>query len=69
MTYSDVPFPSLPPEQETLFAAVSSATRHTEPLDVHLILRRDTADGPEVLLSRRAGPVYAAGLWHLPSVH
>ncbi|MGW3205625.1 NUDIX hydrolase [Streptomyces sp. NPDC001135] len=46
-----------------------SGGRHTEPLDVHLILRRDTDEGPEVLLSRRAGPVYAAGLWHLPSGH
>lgn len=43
--------------------------RHTVPLDVHLILRRDGGTGPEVLLSRRAGPVYAAGLWHLPSGH
>ncbi|MFD7537506.1 phosphotransferase [Streptomyces sp. NPDC059819] len=43
--------------------------RHTEPVDVHLILRRETADGPQVLLSRRAGQVYAAGLWHLPSGH
>ncbi|MGW1976619.1 NUDIX domain-containing protein [Streptomyces sp. NPDC001889] len=40
---------------------------HCEPVDVHLILRRDGALGPEVLLSRRAGAVYAAGLWHLPS--
>ncbi|MEU1776682.1 phosphotransferase [Streptomyces sp. NPDC019922] len=44
-----------------------SVERHTEEVDVHLILRRDTAQGPEVLLSRRAGQVYAAGLWHLPS--
>ncbi|SCF95675.1 phosphotransferase [Streptomyces sp. Ncost-T10-10d] len=43
--------------------------RHTEPLDVHLILRRDGETEPEVLLSRRAGSVYAAGLWHLPSGH
>nr|WP_301540371.1 phosphotransferase [Streptomyces sp. NRRL S-31] len=43
--------------------------RHREPLDVHLILRRETAGRPEVLMSRRAGPVYAAGLWHLPSGH
>ncbi|MER6913852.1 phosphotransferase [Streptomyces sp. NPDC000594] len=40
---------------------------YREPVDVHLVLRRDTALGPEVLLSRRAGTVYAAGLWHLPS--
>ncbi|MFJ8752146.1 phosphotransferase [Streptomyces sp. NPDC102441] len=44
-----------------------SVERHTEQVDVHLILRRDTDQGPEVLLSRRAGKVYAAGLWHLPS--
>ncbi|MDX3075788.1 NUDIX hydrolase [Streptomyces sp. MI02-7b] len=43
--------------------------RHTEPVDVHLILRRETAAGPQVLLSRRAGQVYAAGLWRLPSGH
>ncbi|WP_328455518.1 phosphotransferase [Streptomyces sp. NBC_00386] len=46
-----------------------SGQRHTEPVDVHLILCRETAEGPEVLLSRRAGQVYAAGLWHLPSGH
>ncbi|MET9778820.1 phosphotransferase [Streptomyces sp. NPDC006367] len=43
--------------------------RHTEPLDVHLIAVRDGAAGAEVLLSRRAGDVYAAGCWHLPSGH
>ncbi|MFJ4580269.1 phosphotransferase [Streptomyces echinatus] len=43
--------------------------RHREPLDVHLILRRETAGGPEVLMTRRVGAVYAAGLWHLPSGH
>ncbi|MGV9654470.1 phosphotransferase [Streptomyces sp. NPDC003554] len=48
---------------------MSRGQRHTEPVDVHLILRRETADGPQVLLSRRAGQVYAAGLWHLPSGH
>ncbi|MCQ9182420.1 phosphotransferase [Streptomyces sp. IBSBF 2953] len=48
---------------------MSGEQRHTEPVDVHLILRRETADGPHVLLSRRAGQVYAAGLWHLPSGH
>lgn len=48
---------------------MSGVQRHTEPLDVHLILRGDTLDGPEVLLSRRAGQVYAAGPWHLPSGH
>lgn len=46
-----------------------STGRHTEPLDVHLILRRDGAEGPEILMSRRAGNVYAAGLWHFPSGH
>ncbi|WP_079403307.1 NUDIX domain-containing protein [Streptomyces sp. 3211] len=43
--------------------------RHTVPVDVHLVLRRDGGSGPEVLLSRRAGSVYAAGMWHLPSGH
>ncbi|MEV8530498.1 NUDIX domain-containing protein [Streptomyces sp. NPDC051211] len=43
--------------------------RYALPVDVHLILRRDSGKGPEVLLSRRAGEVYAAGLWHLPSGH
>ncbi|MFJ2815821.1 NUDIX domain-containing protein [Streptomyces sp. NPDC091279] len=37
------------------------------PVDVHVILRRGSAGAPEFLLSRRAGPVYASGLWHLPS--
>ncbi|WP_078891036.1 phosphotransferase [Streptomyces sp. NRRL S-350] len=46
-----------------------AATRHQEPVDVHVILRREGLAGPEVLLSRRAGQVYAAGLWHLPSGH
>ncbi|MGX1541283.1 phosphotransferase [Streptomyces adustus] len=48
---------------------MSGGQRHTEPVDVHLILRRETTTGPKVLLSRRAGQVYAAGLWHLPSGH
>lgn len=48
---------------------MSAGERHTEPLDVHLILRRDREGRSEVLLSRRAGTVYAAGLWHLPSGH
>ncbi|MGW4446731.1 NUDIX hydrolase [Streptomyces sp. NPDC004100] len=48
---------------------MSSGRRHTEPVDVHLILRREGVGGSEVLMSRRAGRVYAAGLWHLPSGH
>ncbi|MBW5480798.1 phosphotransferase [Streptomyces bambusae] len=48
---------------------MSGGARHTVPVDVHLILRREGESGPEVLLSRRAGPVYASGLWHLPSGH
>lgn len=48
---------------------MSGAQRHTEPLDVHLIAVRDGASGPEVLLSRRAGGVYAAGCWHPVSGH
>lgn len=43
--------------------------RHQQPVDVYLILRRDGAAGPEVLMSRRAGDVYAAGLRHCPSEH
>ncbi|MFB6559066.1 NUDIX domain-containing protein [Streptomyces sp. NPDC056400] len=48
---------------------MSGGPRHTVPVDVHLVLRRDGGCGPQVLLSRRAGPVYATGLWHLPSGH
>lgn len=48
---------------------MTGARRHTEPLDVHLIALRESTAGTEVLLSRRAGDVYAAGCWHLPSVH
>ncbi|WP_345671609.1 NUDIX hydrolase [Streptomyces similanensis] len=48
---------------------MSGGQRHTEPLDVHLIAVRDGTAGTEVLLSRRAGDVYAAGCWHLPSGH
>ncbi|MFE2849765.1 phosphotransferase [Streptomyces lavendulae] len=48
---------------------MTGGPRYTVPVDVHLILRRDGAAGPEVLLSRRAGDVYAAGMWHLPSGH
>ncbi|ALO98605.1 NUDIX hydrolase [Streptomyces hygroscopicus subsp. limoneus] len=48
---------------------MSGTQRHTEPLDVHLIAVRDGAAGHEVLLSRRAGNVYAAGCWHLVSGH
>ncbi|WP_405893409.1 phosphotransferase [Streptomyces sp. NBC_01527] len=48
---------------------MSGQQRHREPIDVHLILRRDKEAGAEVLLSRRAGDVYASGLWHLVSGH
>lgn len=40
-------------------------TRHTEVVDVHLILRR----GDTVLLARRSGTGYADGLLHAPSGH
>jgi 8-oxo-dGTP pyrophosphatase MutT (NUDIX family) len=43
--------------------------RHEVPVDVHLILRRPGDSGTEVLLSRRAGDVYASGLLHVPSGH
>lgn len=48
---------------------MTGVQRHTEPLDVHLVAVRDGEAGPEVLLSRRAGDVYAAGCWHLVSGH
>ncbi|KAA6215651.1 NUDIX domain-containing protein [Streptomyces filamentosus] len=46
-----------------------SGGRHAVPVDVHLLAVREGKNGSEVLLSRRAGGVYAAGLWHLPSGH
>ncbi|MEU6379553.1 phosphotransferase [Streptomyces sp. NPDC046909] len=36
---------------------------------MHLILLREGPTGQQVLLSRRAGGVYASGMWHLPSGH
>ncbi|MBL1099789.1 methyltransferase domain-containing protein [Streptomyces coffeae] len=46
-------------------ARPASPARHTEIVDVHLILRR----GGEVLLGRRSGTGYADGLLHAPSGH
>ncbi|MET9550984.1 phosphotransferase [Streptomyces sp. NPDC006627] len=48
---------------------MSGGERHMVPVDVHLIAVREGEKGPEVLLSRRAGTVYAAGHWHFPSGH
>ncbi|TXS57983.1 NUDIX hydrolase [Streptomyces sp. t39] len=48
---------------------MSGRTRYSLPLDVHLLAVRAGDAGPEVLLSRRAGAVYAAGMWHAPSGH
>ncbi|PZT73371.1 MULTISPECIES: phosphotransferase [unclassified Streptomyces] len=48
---------------------MSGGQRHTVPVDVHLIAVREGEKGPKVLLSRRAGTVYAAGHWHFPSGH
>jgi|GEM_PF-168240 len=45
--------------------AVREFRRHTEIVDVHLLLLR----GEEVLLSRRSGTGYADGLLHAPSGH
>ncbi|MBU7599804.1 NUDIX domain-containing protein [Streptomyces sp. P38-E01] len=45
--------------------APAPVRRHTEVVDVHLLLRR----GGEVLLSRRANTGYADGLLHAPSGH
>ncbi|MFF5714378.1 phosphotransferase [Streptomyces sp. NPDC012756] len=48
---------------------MTGGERYTVPVDVHLVAVRDGGTGPEVLLSHRAGSVYAAGHWHLPSGH
>ncbi|MFF0433878.1 phosphotransferase [Streptomyces sp. NPDC004327] len=48
---------------------MTGGERYMVPVDVHLVAVRDGAAGPQVLLSRRAGSVYAAGHWHLPSGH
>ncbi|GFH37111.1 methyltransferase domain-containing protein [Streptomyces pacificus] len=51
---------------ETADAVADPASvRHSEVVDVHLVLRR----GGDVLLARRAGTGYADGLWHAPSGH
>ncbi|MFD5099643.1 methyltransferase domain-containing protein [Streptomyces albidochromogenes] len=52
-------------ERYGLVAFPARRPRHTEVVDVHLILRR----GDEVLLSRRSGTGYADGLLHAPSGH
>ncbi|MFF7016939.1 MULTISPECIES: trifunctional class I SAM-dependent methyltransferase/NUDIX hydrolase/VOC family protein [Streptomyces] len=52
-------------ERYALVARAEPPHRHTEVVDVHLILRR----GPDVLLARRAGTGYADGLLHMPSGH
>ncbi|MCX4509990.1 methyltransferase domain-containing protein [Streptomyces sp. NBC_01619] len=46
-------------------APVPPAPRHSEVVDVHLVLRR----GDEVLLARRANTGYGDGLWNGPSGH
>lgn len=48
---------------------MSGPQRHREVIDVHLILRREGPASVEVLLSRRAGDVYASGMWHFVSGH
>ncbi|WEH42601.1 trifunctional class I SAM-dependent methyltransferase/NUDIX hydrolase/VOC family protein [Streptomyces sp. AM 2-1-1] len=52
-------------ERYAVVARAEPRHRHTEVVDVHLILRQ----GPRVLLARRAGTGYADGLLHLPSGH
>ncbi|MFI8816690.1 MULTISPECIES: trifunctional class I SAM-dependent methyltransferase/NUDIX hydrolase/VOC family protein [unclassified Streptomyces] len=52
-------------ERYALVARAEPPRRHTEVVDVHLILRR----GPDVLLARRAGTGYADGLFNMPSGH
>lgn len=60
---------ALPTDGEESPAPRPSAARHKEPVDVHLMAVREGPTGIEVLLSRQAGGVYAAGMWHLPSGH
>ncbi|MBT2369623.1 methyltransferase domain-containing protein [Streptomyces sp. ISL-10] len=52
-------------ERYALVACTAPPRRHTEVIDVHLVLRR----GDEVLLARRAGTGYGDGLWNGPSGH
>ncbi|MEU8349568.1 NUDIX domain-containing protein, partial [Streptomyces sp. NPDC048845] len=52
-------------ERYALVAHLAPPRRHTEVVDVHLILRR----GEEVLLARRRDTGYADGLLHAPSGH
>ncbi|MGW7364863.1 methyltransferase domain-containing protein [Streptomyces sp. NPDC054841] len=52
-------------ERYALVAYMAPSRRHSEVVDVHLVLRR----GGEVLLARRAGTGYGDGLWNGPSGH
>ncbi|WP_406493030.1 trifunctional class I SAM-dependent methyltransferase/NUDIX hydrolase/VOC family protein [Streptomyces sp. NBC_00846] len=52
-------------ERYALVARAEPRHRHTEVVDVHLILRR----GPDVLLARRANTGYGDGLFNGPSGH
>ncbi|MBT2526818.1 methyltransferase domain-containing protein [Streptomyces sp. ISL-99] len=52
-------------DRYALLARPAPRPRHTEVVDVHLLLRR----GDDVLLARRAGTGYADGLLHAPSGH
>ncbi|MGI5467915.1 methyltransferase domain-containing protein [Streptomyces sp. CA-132043] len=52
-------------ERYALVVHPAPPARHTEVIDVHLILRR----GDEMLLARRANTGYADGLLHAPSGH
>ncbi|MGW2229539.1 NUDIX hydrolase [Streptomyces formicae] len=47
----------------------AASKRFAAPIDVHAALVRPGTTGWEVLLTRRAGNVYASGLWHMPSGH
>ncbi|MFE4372273.1 methyltransferase domain-containing protein [Streptomyces sp. NPDC056835] len=52
-------------ERYALIAQLAPPRRHTEVVDVHLILRR----GDEILLARRSGTGYGDGLLNGPSGH
>lgn len=65
MENSLVPTPGTAPAERSDHGPKPPPGRHTEIVDVHLVLRR----GETVLLSRRAGTGYADGLLHAPSGH
>ncbi|MCZ0975879.1 phosphotransferase [Streptomyces albulus] len=58
-----------PAQQPATTPPTAASERFAAPIDVHAVLLRPGATEWEVLLTRRAGDVYATGLWHMPSGH